>query len=68
MVYAFDDILSYVFSFIPFFYLLRYIFLLSLFLPRINGAKYIYENMIKPLFIKYGDHLETVVNPIEKRS
>ena len=45
------------------YFFFKIIFLLVLFLPQYNGATYIYENLLKDLFIKYESTIyDTFIN------
>ncbi len=45
------------------YFFFKIIFLLVLFLPQYNGASYIYEKLLKDLFIKYESAIyDTFIN------
>ena len=66
--YACNELFSYVFSFIPMFYLVRYVILLALYLPQVNGAQILYKRAIRPFFMSYRNEIEKVIQPIEEGS
>lgn len=48
---------------IPMYFFFKIIFLLVLFLPQYNGATYIYEKLLKDLFIRYESAIyDTFIN------
>ena len=45
---------------IPFYFFIKIIFLLYLFLPQFNGALFIYERFLKHLFNKYEANIDEI--------
>jgi receptor expression-enhancing protein 5/6 len=67
-LYSFDQSLSYVLSFIPFYYIIRTAFICYLFTSKDHGAEKIYNTIVQPLFSKYEKKIDEVVNPIEEKT
>ncbi len=58
-----ESILGLFLQSIPMYFFFKIIFLLVLFLPQYNGAAYIYEKLLKDIFIKYESSIyDTFVN------
>ena len=58
-----ESIFGLVLQSIPMYFFFKIIFLLVLFLPQYKGATYIYEKLLKDLFIKYESAIyDTFIN------
>ena len=49
-------------KFIPFYFVMKILFLIWLFMPGSNGCKIIYNLIVKKILRKYEDKIDTVVN------
>ena len=71
-VYAVFDFLDlfagFILKIIPFYYILKLIFLIWCFMPNTQGALMVYNHIIKKFFIKYENNLDQLVNKVMKRS
>ena len=71
-VYAVFDFLDlfagFILKIIPFYYILKLIFLIWCFMPNTQGALIVYNHIIKKFFIKYENNLDQLVNKVMKRS
>ena len=67
-VYLFDNVFSWIFSFIYFYHLFRAVLIIYLYVPRFDGATKIYDMIIHPLFNKYSSLINSYLEPIEKRT
>ena len=71
-VYAVFDFLDlfagFILKIIPFYYILKLIFLIWCFMPNTQGALVVYNHIIKKFFIKYENNLDQLVNKVMKRS
>ena len=68
VVYSLDELLRGVLRFIPFFHVFRCAFLISLFIPKLNGAQLLYSNVIRPFLLKYRSEIDKLVVPLEQKS
>ena len=59
-----DDNTDILHQWIPFYYLLKLVFVIWLFYPRFHGAEKIYERAIKPVFDKYESSLDALVEKV----
>ena len=59
-----DDNTDILHHWIPFYYLLKLVFVIWLFYPRFHGAEKIYERAIKPVFDKYESSLDALVEKV----
>ena len=59
-----DDNTDIGYQYIPFYYLLKLIFVIWLFYPKFQGAEKIYDVMIKPVFDKYESNLDALVEKV----
>lgn len=57
---------GYFLHYIPFYFLIKVVFLIWLFFPATLGACYLYENFLSKLFSKYEKDLDDVVDGIGK--
>ena len=64
LVFAFisfiDNFAQFILVYIPFYFILKLIFLLYLFLPITEGAEAIYERYLLPFYKKYEGHLDEI--------
>ena len=71
-VYAVFDFLDlfagFILKIIPFYYILKLIFLIWCFMPNTQGALMVYNHIIKKFFIKYENSLDKLVNKVMKKS
>ena len=67
-LYSFDQTLSFLLGFIPFYYILRTVVIFYIFLPQSGSAEKIYKNLIEPFFTKYQKKIDEVVTPIEEKT
>lgn len=51
---------------IPFYYELKFLFILWLVMPQTKGAEYLYEHHFKPFLMAYGSKLDPVFGIAEK--
>ena len=63
---VFNDVLFYVFGFIPFYYIFKTAFYVWLFHPRLRGAQLLYTKVIRPLLLKYEDKIDRLTNKAEE--
>ncbi len=68
LIYSLDEIFRSVLSFIPFYHLIRFALLISLFHSNFNGAKLIYNQFLRPVFTKYVSQIDALIEPLEERS
>ncbi len=65
IVYAFfclfEDITDIFSNSIPFYYLLKIVFLIWCFLPQFRGATVVFENLIKPIFDRYERSIDEAI-------
>lgn len=66
--YSFDQTLSFILGFIPFYYVLRSAFIAYLFMPQFGAANKIFKNVIEPFFVKYHKKIDEVITPIEEKT
>ena len=71
-VYAVFDFLDlfagFILKIIPFYYILKLVFLIWCFMPNTQGALVVYNHIIKKFFIKYENSLDKLVNKVMKKS
>ncbi len=67
-LYSFDQALSFFLGFIPFYYLLRTVFIALIFIPKYKGAETIYNKGIYPLLKKYEEKIDSIIDPIEEQT
>ena len=71
-VYAVFDFLDlfvgFILKIIPFYYILKLVFLVWCFMPNTQGALTVYNHIIKRFFIKYENKLDTLVNKVMEKS
>lgn len=58
LIHVFDRVLSYIFTSIPFHNLVKFIFIVFLYHPRVQGARLIYHKAIQPILRKYEKHID----------
>lgn len=63
---VFNDVLFYLFGFIPFYYIFKTAFYVWMFHPRLRGAQLLYTKVIKPLLLKYENKLDRLTNKAEE--
>ena len=61
-----DEFAEIVLSYIPFYYFAKVCFLIWLYNPATEGAKYIYEHIIRPLLKKYESHIDHAVKAMKE--
>jgi receptor expression-enhancing protein 5/6 len=67
-VFTFFDLFSYwILKIIPFYFIIKLIFLVWCFMPNTQGAIIIYDKIIKKYFIKYENKLDTLVDKVLKK-
>ena len=70
-VYAVFDFLDlfvgFILKIIPFYYILKLVFLVWCFMPNTQGAIIIYDKIIKKYFIKYENKLDSLVDKVLKK-
>lgn len=66
--YSFDQTLSFILAFIPFYYIFRSVFIAYLFLPQFGAADKIFTSVIEPFFLKYHKKIDEVIDPIEQKT
>jgi len=64
---VFDGLINFLFSFIPFFGVLKIAFNVWLFHPKTQGARIIYEKFLKGLLKKYESKIDTHLNKIGEK-
>lgn len=63
--YFCDQMLSWVFSFIPLYHIFRMILIMYIFLPQFNGCDKLYHWIVYPALSKYQDKIQKIVEPFE---
>jgi receptor expression-enhancing protein 5/6 len=63
----FEGVFGALLQFIPFYFFIKVIFLLVLFLPQYNGAAWFYDKLLKNLFNKYENHIIEMSNEVVKK-
>ena len=67
-VFTFFDLFSYwILKIIPFYFIIKLLFLVWCFMPNTQGAIIIYDKIIKKYFIKYENKLDTLVDKVLKK-
>ena len=56
LFYVFEEIFKLPLSILPLYGALRFIFLMAMYLPRINLAERMYDGFVKPVFDRYAPH------------
>ena len=64
----FDLFVGFILKIIPFYYILKLVFLVWCFMPNTQGALTVYNHIIKRFFIKYENKLDTLVNKVMEKS
>lgn len=59
-----ENFADYILYWIPFYYPLKCVFLLWCMLPRFMGAKVVYENVIKPQFMKHQSAIDAALDSV----
>ena len=68
-VFTFFDLFSYwILKIIPFYFIIKLLFLVWCFMPNTQGAITVYNHIIKRFFIKYENKLDTLVNKVMEKS
>jgi receptor expression-enhancing protein 5/6 len=62
-----ESIVGPLLQFIPFYFFLKVVFLLILFLPQYNGAAWIYDAVLKRIFNKYEDHICKISSEVVRK-
>ena len=57
-----DSLLGFFLKFIPFFYLIKILFLVWLFYPKTKGALLLYNDFVKPQLEKHQDKIDKFLN------
>ena len=60
----FDDWSDFITSYIPYYFMMKLIFLIWLFSPTSKGAIFLYNTVIKSLFTKYSSKLDKIITKI----
>ena len=68
LVYSLDELLRGILRFVPFFHVFRCAFLISLFIPKLNGAQLLYVNVVKPFLTKYRSEIDKLIVPLEQKT
>ena len=63
--FALDEVLRAVFSFLPFFHLIRLALLFAFYSRSINGAEYFYQYVQKPAFERVSGVVDEFLTPVE---
>ena len=63
--FALDNVFQYVFSFLPFFHLIRLALLFAFYSRSINGAEYFYQYVQKPAFERVSGVVDEFLTPVE---
>ena len=67
-VFTFFDLFSYwILKIIPFYFIIKLLFLVWCFMPNTQGAIIIYDKIIKKYFIKYENKLDSLVDKVLKK-
>jgi receptor expression-enhancing protein 5/6 len=59
-----DNFIHYVLYWLPIFYPIKVTFLLWCMIPKFKGAKTVYENLIKPIFLKHESNIDAALNSV----
>lgn len=65
-IFALDQTVRFVFSFLPFFHLVRFVILMVFYSKSINGADYVYQYIQKPAFQKVETVVDSIIQPVEE--
>jgi receptor expression-enhancing protein 5/6 len=52
-----ESLFGFLLQYIPFYFFLKVIFLMAMFLPQYNGALWVYEKILKDIFNAYESHI-----------
>ena len=68
-IFTFIDLFAgFIMKFIPFYFFLKQIFLIWLFMPNTQGAAFLYNKVISKLFKKYESKIDEHFNRFTKKS
>ena len=67
-LYGMDEILRVLFSFIPFYHVIRYVILVFIYVPKLDGGRIIYRRFLRPLFIKFSSKIDKYVDSFEQKT
>ena len=68
LIYSFDALFRFLLSFLPFYHLIRFALMASLFVGDFRGSQYVYVILIRPVLLKYTRHLDQIVIQIENKA
>ena len=60
----FELYFSYLLEFIPFYFLIKLVFLVWLFFPSTQGAVFVYDKFLNPIYSRYEKNLDEIVDKV----
>ena len=62
-----EHVLAPILYVVPFYFLIKLVFFVYLFLPLTNGAQVVFERVVNPLFIQNKDKIESMINKAQEQ-
>ena len=63
--FSMDHTFRWVLGFLPYYHLIRFVILSTLYSKQFQGAELIYTHIQKPFFLKYRELIDSFVEPVE---
>ena len=63
--FSMDNTFRWLLSFLPYYHLVRFVILSTLYSKQFQGAELIYNHLQKPFFTKYQDHIDGIIKPVK---